>query len=727
MARKFMSSGMRALLIHIFKQLPQQPVNRRELRSFLTAAATAGDRVCVKLLLKHKICVNSNRDGFDTALGCAAENGHIQIMKDLLDAGADVDCREFQYRPQDAMVKAIIGGHTSAVKLLARHGADLTRLEDPSFLMLAIKSRSLEMVACLLELGLLPESDPDALMAACSIGDAGIVLSLFSAGATVKQRVGYGSHHLPLYKAAQGGHLDIVNLLLQHGADPNLGTGYDLGFPLVIAASKGHLDIVKTLLVHGANPDLTRDTVSRCSQDETEEFLSESEESYIRESSHKLISPTALDEACRNSDFQIVEELLSHQATITDCLANICHGNWSSKKTKILELLVEAISAKDDFEMAWKRAASQATAPNNTHLIEMLSDYVPTSTDLLVLASACGSVSTVRHCLAQCIGPNGPDEHGFVPLSSAARGLHREVVRLLVSEGADVNQVDVEGQTALLAALTRFKASLEEPLHEATHANTTDIEDTVRCLVNAGAQLMVGDPKACETLELACSTGHIEIVAQLLAIRKVGDWSQGLQTWLFAAIDGNYPDIVSTLLKEGADPYKPRLLPLSDYRARLLVSHDGASDMQGMISQRPFEAALGRGNSCLLRVFLASLPEFRISNEALIQAAEVYVAQSYLDRPESATSSDLATILDFDLSLVVPKDVLRILADGHADKLLELVISRSEYTDWRRFTDRRRFTNRSVTARAPPLVSQAPDMLRQRILSQMQGTLKQRR
>ncbi|MEM7314188.1 MAG: ankyrin repeat domain-containing protein [Planctomycetota bacterium] len=60
-----------------------------------------------------------------------------------------------------------------------------------------------------------------------------------------------------LRSAAKAGHLDIVRLLLNHGADPNMpehglapfgGAVYD-------ATQNGHYEVVKLLLEHGANPD----------------------------------------------------------------------------------------------------------------------------------------------------------------------------------------------------------------------------------------------------------------------------------------------------------------------------------------------------------------------------------------------------------------------------------------------------------------------------------------
>jgi ankyrin repeat protein len=56
-----------------------------------------------------------------------------------------------------------------------------------------------------------------------------------------------------LHEAAKRGHLEIVRLLLQHGAEPNAREAGDNTYPLHWAAAHGHIDIVRALLEVGGD------------------------------------------------------------------------------------------------------------------------------------------------------------------------------------------------------------------------------------------------------------------------------------------------------------------------------------------------------------------------------------------------------------------------------------------------------------------------------------------
>jgi len=98
---------------------------------------------------------------------------------------------------------------------------------------------------------------------ACAKGDLARVRELLAQDATLANRVAdYGSYYIgcgaPLKNAAAGGHLEIVKLLLEHGADPNLPEEgiAPKGHALHSAVCNGHIEIVKLLLENGAYPNV---------------------------------------------------------------------------------------------------------------------------------------------------------------------------------------------------------------------------------------------------------------------------------------------------------------------------------------------------------------------------------------------------------------------------------------------------------------------------------------
>ncbi|QDT54235.1 Ankyrin repeats (3 copies) [Caulifigura coniformis] len=97
---------------------------------------------------------------------------------------------------------------------------------------------------------------------ACHLGEIERVRELIDGDPGLINRVSeYSTYYVgsgaPLTNAAAKGHLDIVRLLLERGADPNLpeeGIAPD-GHALYSAAANGHHEIARLLLEHGANPN----------------------------------------------------------------------------------------------------------------------------------------------------------------------------------------------------------------------------------------------------------------------------------------------------------------------------------------------------------------------------------------------------------------------------------------------------------------------------------------
>ena len=89
-------------------------------------------------------------------------------------------------------------------------------------------------------------------------GHLEVVRLLLERGANVNAQntdeLWWRERRTPLHFAAQNGHLDVVRLLLERGANVNAETSGVAGWtPLHFAAQNGHLEVVRVLLERGAN------------------------------------------------------------------------------------------------------------------------------------------------------------------------------------------------------------------------------------------------------------------------------------------------------------------------------------------------------------------------------------------------------------------------------------------------------------------------------------------
>ncbi|XP_013111702.1 protein fem-1 homolog B isoform X2 [Stomoxys calcitrans] len=91
-----------------------------------------------------------------------------------------------------------------------------------------------------------------ALWVASGLGHLQVVKLLVQHGANVNHNTKAQSS--PLRAACYAGRLDIVKYLIEHGADVNIGNKYN-NTCIMIAAYKGHTQVVDTLLKNGANPN----------------------------------------------------------------------------------------------------------------------------------------------------------------------------------------------------------------------------------------------------------------------------------------------------------------------------------------------------------------------------------------------------------------------------------------------------------------------------------------
>jgi ankyrin repeat protein len=87
---------------------------------------------------------------------------------------------------------------------------------------------------------------------ACYFGNHAAALACISSGADVQAVASNPSRLCPIHSAAAGGHREIIQLLLLHGANPNCAQ-HGGWTALHSAAGHGHIEMVRTLIDGGAH------------------------------------------------------------------------------------------------------------------------------------------------------------------------------------------------------------------------------------------------------------------------------------------------------------------------------------------------------------------------------------------------------------------------------------------------------------------------------------------
>ncbi|KAJ7586315.1 ankyrin repeat-containing domain protein [Mycena floridula] len=212
----------------------------------LRDAAQAGHLETVKFILEQGADVNLEGGIERCALASAARKCNIEVMEYLLNQGANPNAHDH------ILYWAVIGG-LEAVQLLIDKGAYL-QAQGQSALETASRQGNLDIAKLLIETGVNPRNEGgNALQEACLRGHLEIVKLLVKNGGDFNA-LG-GDYRTTLLAAIRGGKSEVVKFLIESGADFNASAG-DFETPpqtsLQLAIQKGHKEIEKILRRHGA-------------------------------------------------------------------------------------------------------------------------------------------------------------------------------------------------------------------------------------------------------------------------------------------------------------------------------------------------------------------------------------------------------------------------------------------------------------------------------------------
>ena len=377
----------------------------------------AGDAAAARTLLARGGDPNSGDADGSTVLHFAVENDETELIQALLAAGARA--RVANRHGITPLHLAATNGNATIVQRLIAAGADVNGVTPggETALMMASRTGDPETIKALLTHGAMVDAKEGwrgqtALMWAATENNAAAIRLLVEAGADVKTKSTGGSFTAFLF-AVRGGHIDAARALLDSGANVNerLSDGMSA---LVLALYNAHFELAAFLLDRGADPNAAEQGWTALHQ-----------VAWSRRPNRGFNMPGAVPTG-RIDSLELVRKLVAKGANV--------NARMTKEPRDGNRNMLNRIGATP-FVMA----AKSADVPLMRVLLESGADpKIKTNDGTSALMAAAG------------VGVYGPGE---------SPGTHEEALEAVKlayeAGGGDVNDVNRDGETALLGAVYR--------------------------------------------------------------------------------------------------------------------------------------------------------------------------------------------------------------------------------------------------------------------------------
>ncbi|XP_052691393.1 uncharacterized protein LOC128169274, partial [Crassostrea angulata] len=380
---------------------------------------------------------------FDPPIVVASKTGHLNILLELLNLGADANDKSFC---DESMVAACTRGHLNVVLELLKHGVDIN----------------------------ITVSDNSPLIAACTKGRLDVVFELLGHGADVNITV---SDNSPLIAACTNRHLDVVLELLRHEADVNLTVSNNA--PLISACSEGHFGIVLQLLKHGADVNITvsykSPLIAACSIHFyfMENFILKGN-NLLRQGecvNTRYLTDESKYDACSKVQLDMIHELLKHKADVnikncrTSPLIAACSNRYINISTvrELIEHGADVNPTVTESSLFITECQSPLIAACRTRRFDVVLELLKHGADVNITAfpnspliAACENGTESLDIITELL-KHGADVNMIVsdklPLVIACTDGHFDMVRGLLKHGAEVNARVINNSPLLEACL----------------------------------------------------------------------------------------------------------------------------------------------------------------------------------------------------------------------------------------------------------------------------------
>ena len=486
----------------------------------LYLAAANGHTLCVNSLLRANVAIEARSAYGLTPLHAAILGQHADAAINLLTAGAsysseiDLDGTSWPPLPQAALM-----GDLKLVEILINAGADVNQANSvgKTSLLIAAWNGHDSLIEFLLAAGASVEGMTrdnvgyTALMACCARGSLEILQLLLDAGAVLDARNRYGAQ--AIHFASEEGHGSTIRELCRRGANPDaptirprvqavservLGSDYEddslkisssdedddflfIFAPLHLAALRNRTDAIAAPLENGAMVDVRNDdqstplTIAAVFNDLTvvEQLLNHGCEI----NAHDRLGYTALHYSVENGQSSMCSRLLSGGADVSV----VCDEGWLPIHLAVLNGNSEIVS-----QLLLAGSPVNQLLPDGVTALLLAADHGHYEIVEILLDKGASTSLEICH-----------PEH-VTPLWAASRGGYENVVRHLITAGADLEaRRDEDDATSL---------------HLATPKNYPKV---VEILVKAGANISARTKDGDSALHLAALEGNELIVRTL--------------------------------------------------------------------------------------------------------------------------------------------------------------------------------------------------------------------
>ncbi len=564
-------TGPGAVIKLLLLQDPELRATDTRYGLLLQMIAVMDDRPFLELLIQRGVDVNLSGYYYGCAIQAAARYAHLECVHALLNAGSEVNISGGAYGT--ALRAAVVAQHQEVVDLLISHGADVNlpspeaikaSAESPP-LELAIKSKNINITRSLLLAGPEVQQRPCALQLAVETGSLELTEMLVDFGARadgeyddnaalelVAEFDGKANekkrHSRELHTACFKGHYGIARLLLERGAYPDRKDKQHRT-ALAVAASGGYLEIMELLLEFGA-------------------------EIYHPAQDINVLTEALKGQNGRKSVQFLVQKLGNSTELVPACRCLLSEGDWQGDEGLLLWVLDKvplepgplSLACRFGFKDAVKMMFLRYNGPNcdlehGERALDLAAYYQEADiVSFLIEQGADVGFASSKYGSAISAALEGLLASGLDHKPVGEKGCRRAQCpcSIILEEGGKVWIKFYRGaihEDKLLGEFWRQYLGFINPaasFHDSTRQSTC--ERIIRALFSAGAEVNTPDRPLGPPLHVASFIGSVTMVELLVQHGADVNESGGFfGTALIAAACGDQPAVLDLLLARGVD------------------------------------------------------------------------------------------------------------------------------------------------------------------------------